>query len=139
MKDPRSLGLPHREPFVFVDEVIDLAEGNARCLKVFSPEDPMFLGHFPDNPIVPGVILTEALAQTAGIAGAWKSKDRCYLLSAIRNMKFPAAARPNDRLVLSAMKTAEIGGLWMFDVRAEVEGTVVAAGQIVLNEMKTAV
>jgi 3-hydroxyacyl-[acyl-carrier-protein] dehydratase len=138
MKDPRSLGLPHREPFVFVDEVIDVAEGNARCLKVFSPEDPMFRGHFPDNPIVPGVILTEALAQTAGIAGAWGSDDRRFLLSAIRNMKFPAAARPKDRIVLCAKKTGQIGGLWMFDVRAEVEGNIAAVGQIVLNQIKTA-
>ena len=52
-------------------------------------------------------------------------------------MKFPAAARPRERIILNARKTGEIGGLWMFDVRAEVEGTVVAVGQIVLNEMKS--
>ena len=98
----------------------------------------MFRGHFPGNPIVPGVILTEALAQTAGIAGAWGSDDRCFLLSAIRSMKFPAAARPEERIILNARKAGEIGGLWMFDVRAEVEGNIVAAGQIVLNEMKRA-
>jgi 3-hydroxyacyl-[acyl-carrier-protein] dehydratase len=138
MENLQSLGLPHREPFVFVDEIIDVAAGEARCLKIFSPDDPMFRGHFPGNPIVPGVILAEALAQTAGIAGAWGSVDRCFLLSAIRNMKFPAAARPGERIVLCARKTGEMGGLWMFDVRAEVEGNIAAAGQIVLNEIKTA-
>ncbi len=137
MEDLESLGLPHREPFLFVDEVLTAAGGEAQCLKVFSSSDPMFRGHFPGNPIVPGVILAEALAQTAGIAGAWGSGDRCFLLSAIRNMKFPAAARPRERIILNARKTGEIGGLWMFDVRAEVEGTVVAVGQIVLNEMKS--
>jgi 3-hydroxyacyl-[acyl-carrier-protein] dehydratase len=138
MHDLESLGLPHREPFVFVDKVLTAAGGEAQCLKVFSSNDPMFRGHFPGNPIVPGVILTEALAQSAGIAGAWGSVDRRFLLSAIRNMKFPAAARPEERVILNAKKTGEIGGLWMFDVRAEVEGSIVAAGQIVLSEMKGA-
>jgi 3-hydroxyacyl-[acyl-carrier-protein] dehydratase len=138
MKDLEFLGLPHREPFVFVDKVLTAAGGEAQCLKVFSSDDPMFRGHFPGNPIVPGVILTEALAQTAGIANAAGSHDRQYLLSAIRNMKFPAAARPGERIILTAKKTGEIGGLSMFDVHAEVDGKIVAAGQIVLNEMKSA-
>ena len=84
------------------------------------------------------MILTEALAQTAGIAGAWGSSGRHFLLSAIRNMKFPAAARPEEQVILNARKTGEIGGLWMFDVRAEVEGTHRRGRQIVLNEMKSA-
>ena len=134
MSDPRNLGLPHREPFVFVDEILSVTDREAQCLKIFSPGDSMFRGHFPGNPIVPGVILTEALAQTAGIAGAWTSPGRHFLLSAIRSMKFPAAARPGQRINLEARKTGEIGGLWMFDVRAEADGTVVAVGQIVLNE-----
>src|SRR4029077_16492044 len=116
MEDLESLGLPHREPFVFVDKVLAAAGGEAQCLKVFSSRDPMFRGHFPGNPIVPGVILTEALAQTAGIAGAWGSNGRHFLLSAIRNMKFPAAARPAERLILNARQTGEIVGLRMFDV-----------------------
>jgi 3-hydroxyacyl-[acyl-carrier-protein] dehydratase len=134
MSDPRNLGLPHREPFVFVDEILSVTDGEAQCVKIFSPGDAMFRGHFPDNPIVPGVILTEALAQTAGIAGAWTSPGRHFLLSAIRSMKFPAAARPGQRINLEARRTGEIGGLWMFDVRAQADGTVVAVGQIVLNE-----
>jgi 3-hydroxyacyl-[acyl-carrier-protein] dehydratase len=135
MKDRQSLGLPHREPFVFVDEIVTAKKGEAQCLKVFSSDDPMFRGHFPGNPIVPGVIITEALAQTAGIAGAWGSDDRRFLLSAIRNMKFPAAARPEEPIILNARKTGEIGGLWMFDVHADVDRRIVATGQIVLNEM----
>jgi 3-hydroxyacyl-[acyl-carrier-protein] dehydratase len=136
MTDPLSFGLPHREPFVFVEEVLSARKGEAHCFKVFSPDDPLFRGHFPDNPIVPGVILAEALAQTAGIAGAWGSGSRTFLLSAIRNLKFPAAARPGDRLLLNARQTGEIGGLLMFEVSAEVEGgAVVAAGQIVLSEL----
>jgi 3-hydroxyacyl-[acyl-carrier-protein] dehydratase len=135
VKNREFLGLPHREPFIFVDEVLGATAGEAQCLKIFSSDDPMFRGHFPGNPIVPAVILTEALAQTAGIAGAWGFEDKRFLLSAIRNMKFPAAARPQERVILSAKKTGEFGGLWMFDVHANVEARIVAAGQIVLSEM----
>ena len=134
MKDLESFGLPHRKPFLFVDEVVAATKGEAQCLKIFSSDDPMFRGHFPHDPIVPGVILTEALAQTAGIAGAWGSHDLRFLLSAIRNMKFPRLARPEERVILNARKTGEIGGLWMFEVRADVDGRTVATGQIVLNE-----
>jgi 3-hydroxyacyl-[acyl-carrier-protein] dehydratase len=135
MKNPRFLGLPHREPFVFVDEIIAVRAGEAECIKVFSSDDAIFRGHFPGNPIVPGVILVEALSQTAGIAGASGSEERKFLLSAIRQMKFPAAARPEERITLYARNTGTMGSLWMFDVRAEVGDSTVATGQIVLNEI----
>lgn len=132
--DPTALGLPHREPFVFVKDVTEVAEGaSARGVTQFEAEEPMFRGHFPGNPIVPGVILTEALAQMAGIAGA-SGGGRRFLLSAIRNMKFPGAAKPGEEIALEAAKTGEMGGLWMFQVRASVGERVVAEGQVVLNE-----
>ena len=132
--DPVSLGLPHREPFIFVDEVTEVVAGeSARGSKTFSGDEPMFAGHFPDNPIVPGVILTEALAQLAGIAGG--GEGRRFLLSGIRAMKFPAAAKPRECLTLIARKTGSMGGLWMFAVTATVDDRVVAEGQVVLNEV----
>lgn len=105
----------------------------------FEPNDPIFAGHFPGNPLVPGVILTEALAQTAGIAAASASpgdKGPRYLLSAIRQMKFLAAVKPNDRIILRARKAGEIDGLLQFNVEALVNENQVAAGQIVLNALK---
>lgn len=96
----------------------------------------MFVGHFPGNPLVPGVILTEALAQTAGIAagsGFPESARPLFLLSAIRGMKFFAAVRPEEEILLRAEKLAEVGDLWQFQVRATVRGEAVAEGQIVLT------
>lgn len=131
--NPEDLGLPHRPPFVFVDTVHEIEAGtSARGAKTFTESDPMFAGHFPGNPLVPGVILTEALAQMAGLAAG--QDGRHFLLSAIRSMKFPEAARPGEQITLTAAKTGSMGGLWMFETRATVDGRVVAEGVIVLNE-----
>ncbi len=96
----------------------------------------MFAGHFPGNPLVPGVILTEALAQTAGIAAASgfpEGERPLFLLSAIRGMKFLAAVRPEEEILLRAEKLAQVGDLWQFQTGASVAGRAVAEGQLVLN------
>ena len=132
-----DLGLPHRPPFVFVREIVARDPGvSAECAMVFDQDDPMFAGHFPGNPLVPGVILTEALAQTAGIAaapaGSKDSKPR-FLLSGIRAMKFFHAVRPDERIILRATKLAQVDDLLQFEVEARVKGKLVATGQLVLN------
>jgi 3-hydroxyacyl-[acyl-carrier-protein] dehydratase len=130
-------GLPHRPPFVFVKEVLETKAGlSAECMTSFDADDPMFAGHFPGNPLVPGVILTEALAQTAGIAAAsgYAEPDPpLFLLSAIRGMKFHRAARPGETIQLQAERLAQVDGLMQFSVRATVNGMPVAEGQLVLN------
>ena len=132
-----DLGLPHRPPFVFVQELIACDPGIfAECATTFESDDPMFAGHFPDNPLVPGVILTEALAQTAGIAAAAAHPEDArprFLLSAIRGMKFFHAARPQERIVLRAEKLAGVDELLQFKAEALVNGKQVAVGQIVLS------
>ena len=96
----------------------------------------MFAGHFPGNPLVPGVILTEALAQTAGIVAAsgFAEHERpLFLLSAIRGMKFHRAALPDEPIRLCAQKLAQVDGLLQFGVKATVQDAVVAEGQLVLS------
>lgn len=131
--DPIALGLPHREPFIFVDTVLALTPGeSAECRKVFPASTPFFAGHFPGQPIVPGVILAEALAQTAGIAAG--QPGRAFRLTALKMMKFPSAALPDEELLLHARKVAAVGGLWQFDCRAVAGDRVVAEGVVVLSE-----
>jgi len=132
-----DLGLPHRPPFVFVREIIMRDPGaSAECATIFDHDNPMFAGHFPGNPLVPGVILTEALAQTAGIAAASGYPEEAkplFLLSAIRSMKFLRAVRPEEQIDLRAEKLAQVGDLVQFNVKASVKGAAVAEGQLVLS------
>lgn len=131
------LGLPHRPPFVFVRAVVNCDPGRAvEAMTSFPADDPIFAGHFPGNPLVPGVIITEALAQTAGIAAASGYPETArplFLLSAIRTMKFFQAIRPEEQVDLRAEKMGEVEGMMQFKVVARVKGIAVAEGQLVLS------
>jgi 3-hydroxyacyl-[acyl-carrier-protein] dehydratase len=132
--DPIACGLPHRPPFVFVDGVVKIEPGvRAVCAKTFHADEPFFAGHFPGNPLVPGVILTEAMAQTAGLAAG--QPGRSFHLSAIKMMKFIRPVLPGQPLLFTAEKTGGIGGLFQFAVSATVDGVVVAEGAVILNEV----
>lgn len=128
--DPVALGLPHRAPFLFIDEVRLHEPGRrAEAVVTFPPETPFFVGHFPGEPIVPGVILTEALAQTAGLAIGQGGRLR---LAAIRGMKFPAAAGPGQEILLSASITGAGEAMWLCEVTAQASGQIVASGSVTL-------
>jgi 3-hydroxyacyl-[acyl-carrier-protein] dehydratase len=120
-----------------VRTLVSCREGEAvECETLFEPNDPMFAGHFPGNPLVPGVILTEALAQTAGIAAASGYPENArplFLLSAIRAMKFLRAVQPGQQIRLRAEKLAQVDDLLQFSVEATVDGECVAQGQLVLS------
>jgi len=129
--DPIELGLPHREPFLFLDAIVERVPGESAVgEKTFAATDPMFLGHFPGNPIVPGVILLEALAQTAGLAVA-TGGDLLYL-TAIKAVKFPKPCFPGELITLSATRAGGMTSLVRCDVIARVGERVVAEGTIVL-------
>jgi 3-hydroxyacyl-[acyl-carrier-protein] dehydratase len=135
--DPIALGLPHREPFVFIEAVNELIPGErATATKTFAASEPMFRGHFPGDPIVPGVILTEALAQLAGIVSG--RAGRALRLAAIKSMKFPSAARPGEEITLFAKFAGAAGGLVQCAVEARVGDRSIADGVIVLAESPAA-
>ena len=130
--DPVACGLPHRAPFIFLDEVRELQAGeHALCAKLFAGSEPFFAGHFPGQPLVPGVILAEAMAQTAGIAAGRPGVS--LRLSAIKTMKFLAPVAPESTVIFYAEKMAEIGGLLQFRTDAKVDGALVAEGIVVLS------
>jgi 3-hydroxyacyl-[acyl-carrier-protein] dehydratase len=129
--DPISLGLPHREPFIFVESVVKLEAGLlAECSKTFRRGESFFAGHFPGNAIVPGVLLVEGMAQTAGIAVGGPGK--MFLLTAIRSMKFLRPVRPDETIGFRACKMGDTAGLVQCTVEARVGRDLVAEGQIIL-------
>lgn len=123
---------------MFVREIVSCDPGRCATARTsFAADDPLFAGHFPGDPLVPGVILTEALAQTAGIAAASGYPENArplFLLSAIRMMKFFRAIRPEEEVQLQAEKLGQMEGMVQFKVRASVKGVPVAEGQLVLSE-----
>jgi 3-hydroxyacyl-[acyl-carrier-protein] dehydratase len=134
--DPISLGLPHRAPFIFVDSVEKLEGGvAAECTKTFRSSETLFQGHFPGNAIVPGVLLVEGMAQTAGIAMGGPKK--LFLLAAIRSMKFFRPVRPEEPIGFVARKLGDVDGLVQCAVEARVGQRLVAEGQIILSEVTT--
>ncbi len=127
--------LPHREPFLFVDRVMEL-EKNIRIVAEMdlSPDAPFFTGHFPGEPIMPGVLVSEALAQTGGLLiGLSCAKRRDFVLASV-DIKFFAPARPGDTLRMEARLTKEFGALIQFKVAAFVDQTLIARGTLSLGE-----
>lgn len=133
-KDPIAAGLPHRPPFLFVDQLLEHRPGELAVAQVaFSGREAFFQGHFPDQPMVPGVLLTEALAQTAGLAISPPPESRLFL-TAVRSMKFPRPSTPPVEIRLTARVVGNTGLLFQCEVEAEVDGQTVASGVLVLTQ-----
>jgi len=125
--------LPHRYPFLLVDKVIELEPGKrVVAIKNVSANEPFFQGHFPDYPVMPGVLIVEALAQTAGIAVASleENKGKLGLFAGIDTMKFKNQVVPGDVLQLEAEILMSKLGLTKAKVKATVDGKVAAEGEI---------
>ncbi len=135
--------LPHRSPFLFVDRIIDLRVGEKIVAeKYLSPDESFFAGHFPGNPIVPGVLVSEALAQTSGLLMGltWNEEGRAtdrempgILYLASTNMKFSSPAGPGETLRLESRLKKEYGRMYLFDVTASVEDQLIARGTLALG------
>ncbi|HPQ94941.1 MAG: 3-hydroxyacyl-ACP dehydratase FabZ [Thiothrix sp.] len=128
--------LPHRYPFLLVDRVLELEPGKSiRAIKNVSANEPFFNGHFPARPIMPGVLIIEALAQATGLLG-FRSMgeiprhDILYMLAAVDKARFKQQVEPGDQLVLEAEIIRKKGIMWVFDARASVEGRLAASAQL---------
>jgi len=133
--------LPHRYPFLMIDKIIDIdGDNHAIGIKNVTANEPQFQGHFPENPIFPGVLIIEGMAQTAGaivIADQYREgkKFLVYMLS-IDKAKFRKPAGPGDRLEYHINKIHRRRNVGRFEARAIVDGTVVAEAEIgaMINE-----
>lgn len=125
--------IPHRYPFLLVDKVIEMEPGKkAVGIKNVTANEPFFQGHFPEFPIMPGVLIVEALAQTAGIAIASldEFKGRLGVFASIEEMKMKKQVMPGDTLKLEAEILSSKMGVIKAKVLATVEGKTAAEGVI---------
>jgi len=129
--DPLSR-LPHGASFRFVDRVLEMTPGKRIvALKNVTAGDPHLQGHFPGNPLMPGVLLVEAMAQTAGLL---LSEGSSALLAQIRDARFRRPVVPGDQVRIEAERLGGLGGLHRFAVKASVDDAPVAEAEIVLAE-----
>lgn len=125
--------LPHRYPFLLIDKVLEYEPGkSAVAIKNVTVNEPFFQGHFPGYPIMPGVLIVEALAQTAGIAVATleENKGKLGVFTGIDSMKFRAQVVPGDVLKLEATILTLKMGMAKVSVLATVDGKKAAEGEI---------
>ena len=132
--------LPHRYPFLLIDRVTEFKTGESLVgYKNVTYNEPFFQGHFPERPVMPGVLLLEAMAQATGLL-AFKTVDRgarresLYFLVGIDKARFKQPVEPGDQVVLSANLLRSKRGIWVFDCKASVDGNVVASAEIMCTE-----
>ncbi len=134
--------LPQRYPFLLVDRVVEIELGKSIvAYKNVSVNEPFFVGHFPGNPIMPGVMIIEALAQAAGVLG-FKSQEKkpkdgfLYYFVGANNIRLRRPVVPGDQLRLEARIVARKKGIYKFDCVASVDGQLVSSMTIMCAERK---
>ena len=126
--------LPHRYPFLMIDRIVDIdGDDSAVGVKNVTINEPHFLGHFPERPVMPGVLIVEAMAQTAGaicIRAAGAAKPSLVYFLTIDGAKFRKPVVPGDRLLLHVRKLRKRGNLLKFACEATVDDAKVAEAEI---------
>ena len=132
--------LPHRYPFLMIDRVIECVPGKSlTALKNVTFNEPYFLGHFPIKPVMPGVLVLEALAQATGILAFKSTNSRpddhsLYYLVGIDNARFKQPVEPGDQLLLKVEVKRTKRGVWQFDGVASVDGKIVSTAELMCTE-----
>ena len=126
--------IPHRPPFLWIDRVEELEPGT-RCVavKFVDPADPIFAGHFPAKPILPGVLLIEAVAQTAGVmlgSAAPQGAGELALLATVNRFKFFKSVTPGQELRIETRKLTDAGRMAYIGGTVWVGGEIVASGEL---------
>lgn len=134
--------LPHRYPFLLVDKVVSYKPFESIiAVKNVSINEPYFQGHFPNNPIMPGVLIIEAMAQAAAILGCVSMEDESkdgilYYLVGVDNVRFKRPVEPGDQLMLNAIFERERKNIWKFKTTATVDDDFIASADILTATTK---
>jgi 3-hydroxyacyl-[acyl-carrier-protein] dehydratase len=123
--------IPHRAPFLLIDKLTNAVPGESAIgIKAVSGGESYFMGHFPGNPVMPGVLIVEAMAQVAACVASLtiedEKKDTLVFFATIDKTRFRQPVRPGDLLMLDVQKTAAKANLWKFSGKAIVDGKIVA-------------
>ncbi|MGE0625487.1 MAG: 3-hydroxyacyl-ACP dehydratase FabZ [Pseudomonadales bacterium] len=144
MKDINELFefLPHRYPFLLVDRVLEFTSGETiRGYKNVSINEPFFNGHFPGHPIMPGVLIVEAMAQLSGVL-AFETKNRrpsegyTYYLAGTDRTRFKRPVVPGDQLMMESRILADKRGVMKFDCQSYVDGEMACTSEIICMERR---
>ncbi|PID45721.1 MAG: 3-hydroxyacyl-[acyl-carrier-protein] dehydratase FabZ [Proteobacteria bacterium] len=136
--------LAHRYPFLLVDRVLDYEAGkHLTAIKNVTINEPFFNGHFPDKPIMPGVLLIEAMAQATGLLGfltmgTEPQDDTLYILVSVDKVKFRKQVVPGDQVELYAELLKRKGNMWIFNTVAKVDGKMVTSAELMCAAVKEA-
>jgi 3-hydroxyacyl-[acyl-carrier-protein] dehydratase len=132
--------LPHRYPFLLVDKVVDYSAGDyLNAIKNITINEPCFTGHFPHRPVMPGVLILEALAQATGIL-AFKTlselpnETSLYYFVGIDKARFKKPVEPGDQVELNVKLLKRKRAMWKFEAEAIVDGKVVCAAELMCSK-----
>jgi len=134
--------LPHRYPFLMVDRILEMDPGKSlKALKNVTINEPYFQGHFPHRPVVPAVLMMEALAQTAGLlaykTGELKPNDQSvFYFAGIDKARFKRPVGPGDQLILQVDLIKRKRNIWVFKAVASVDGDVAASAELMCAEQE---
>ena len=128
--------LPHRFPFVMIDRVLDWkADESLTAIKNVSINEPFFPGHFPHHPVMPGVLILEAMAQACAILsmrtlGKLPTDDSVYYFLGVDNARFKRPVGAGDQLKIEVKLKRKMRGIWLFDTSASVDGEIAATAEL---------
>lgn len=128
--------LPHRYPFMLIDRVLECQPGEwLTALKNVTYNEPFFMGHFPQRPVMPGVLIVEAMAQATGLLAmctdqAQLDSGSLYYLAGIDNARFKRPVEPGDQLVIRAERIRITRGVGKFAVESTVDGDLAARAEV---------
>ena len=132
--------LPHRYPFLMIDRVTEFKAGESLVgYKNVTYNEPFFVGHFQERPVMPGVLILEAMAQATGLLAfrtveRGAKRDSLYFLVGIDKARFKRPVEPGDQLILKANLLRARRGIWVFACESSVDGQIVATAEIMCTE-----